>query len=68
MKTLDSDLQNEIQLGALSFLGIARKYHVPVSRVKAAWDLLCEKEANSHEYLAPDCDSWYDQQYEVPDQ
>jgi hypothetical protein len=63
MKTLDSDLQDEIQLGALSFLGIARKYHVPVSRVKAAWDLLCEQE-----HLVPDCDSWYDQQYEVPDQ
>ena len=76
MRDLIIDLQEEIQLGVLSFAEIARKYEVPVSWVAEAWDMLCEQEAeeeHSHDHLErdcdesyePDCDSWYDEQYEL---
>ena len=82
MSDLMIDLQDEIRLGALSFAGIARKYQVPTSWVNEAWDQLCQQEAEAEqvqgfhdelerdhdEAYEPDCDSWYDEQYELNDE
>lgn len=81
IRNLIIDLQEEIQLGVLSFQEIARKYEVPTSWVNEAWDMLCEQEAEEERYAGyshdelerdhdepyePDyADSWYDEQYEL---
>lgn len=83
MSDLMIDLQDEIRLGVLSFQEIARKYEVPVSWVQEAWEELCEQEhqeaemeaSYSHDHLErdcdepyePDCDSWYEDQYDLGD-
>jgi len=72
---------DEISFGILSFKGIADKYDVPISWVYEAWDQLCEQEyaeeqsayydeleRDHDEPYEPDCDSWYDEQYEIEDQ
>ena len=82
MSDLMIDLQDEIRLGSLSFVEIARKYQVPASWVNEAWDQLCQQEAEAEqvqgfhdelerdhdEAYEPDCDSWYDEQYELNDE
>ena len=82
MRGLIIDLQEEIQLGVLSFAEIAQKYEVPTSWVQEAWDLLCEQEAEAERYAGyhdelerdhdepyePDyADSWYEDQYQLED-
>lgn len=45
MSELMIDIQEDIQLGALSFPDIAVKHGVPKDWVFAAWEALCEQEA-----------------------
>ena len=45
MSELMIDIQEDIQLGVLSFPAIAAKHHVPLSWVNEAWEALCEQEA-----------------------
>lgn len=47
MSDLLIDIQDEIQLGVLSFPQIARKYDVPLSWVTDTWEGLCEQEAEA---------------------
>ena len=83
MRDLIIDIQEDIQLGALSFRSIAEKHLVPFSWVEEAWDLLCQQEAEAerfagyHDELERDWDepyepdegdSWYDDQYELDSQ
>lgn len=66
LKSLVADIQEEIQLGVLSFAAIAQKYEVPMSWVNEAWEELCEQEAQSepyHDELERDHDEPY-----VPDE
>ena len=80
MSDLLIDIQDEIELGVLSFPQIARKYDVPLSWVTDTWEGLCEQEAEAEQYAGyhdelerdhdeayePDYgDSWYDDQYEL---
>lgn len=45
MSELMIDIEEDIQLGSLSFAEIAVKYGVPKDWVFAAWESLCEQEA-----------------------
>ena len=62
MSELIIDIQEDIELGVLSFRSIAKKHNVPISWVTNAWDLLCEQEQQNQTY-----DNWYDEQYELYD-
>jgi len=44
MRSLVIDIQSDIELGVLSFRGIAKKHDVPMSWVIEAWEMLCEQE------------------------
>jgi hypothetical protein len=44
MSELSIDIQEDIQLGALSFPAIAAKYNVPLSWIELAWEDLCDQE------------------------
>lgn len=59
-------IQEDIELGVLSFSSIARKHNVPVSWVLQAWDLLCEQEAQSHYTQSMDyTEAMYEERYEL---
>ena len=58
MSELMIDIQEDIQLGVLSFPQIAAKYKVPASWVTEAWDELCEQEAE--EELREQAEDMYD--------
>jgi hypothetical protein len=45
MNDLIIDIQEDLALGVLSTMEIARKHHVPVNWVYECWDMLCEQEA-----------------------
>lgn len=45
MSELMIAIQEDIQLGALSFPDIAARHHVPVGWVHEAWAALCDQEA-----------------------
>jgi len=62
MSELIIDIQEDIELGVLSFRSIAKKYCVPISWVTTAWDSLCEQEQQNQTN-----DNWYDEQYELYD-
>ena len=40
-------IQEDIELGVLSFRAIAEKHDVPMSWVNEAWDMLCEQAAEA---------------------
>lgn len=80
MRDLISDIQQDIQLGVLSFREIAEKHNVPFAWVNEAWDMLCEEEDQAKRYAhdslerdygepyEPDYgDSWYEDQYDLGD-
>jgi len=60
MSELMISIQEDIELGVLSFRSIAEKHNVPISWVTAGWDLLCEQEQQNQTN-----DNWYDEQYEL---
>jgi len=45
MNELMIDIQEDLQMGVLSFPQIAAKYKVPTSWVAEVWNQLCEQEA-----------------------
>lgn len=45
MSELFTEIQEDIQLGLLSFPDIAVKHNVPMSWVHEAWAALCDQEA-----------------------
>ena len=45
MSELFTEIQEDIQLGLLSFPEIAAKHGVPMSWVNEAWEALCDQEA-----------------------
>jgi len=79
MAAVISSIQEDIQLGILSFSMIARKHEVPVSLVMEAWDLLCEQESETaytqaldqdhfyHDHLERDWDEPYEPEEAEPD-
>lgn len=52
MRDLIIGIQEDIQLGVLCFADIAQKHRVPVSWVNAAWDMLCEQEAEEDRFMS----------------
>ena len=44
MKELLEDIKDELRLGVLSDVGIARKFDVPLNWVTIAWEQLCSEE------------------------
>ena len=64
MRDLIIGIQEDIQLGVLSFREIALKHNVPFAWVNEAWDMLCEQEAEeeqfNHDHLERDCDEPYE--------
>jgi hypothetical protein len=75
MSDLTISIQEDICMGVLSFGEIAERHAVPLSWVNAAWDLLCEQEAEAERYAGYSHndepgeldynDNRYDEQYEL---
>ncbi|MEY4332291.1 MAG: hypothetical protein RLZZ196_1029 [Bacteroidota bacterium] len=73
LKDVFISIQEDIELGVLSFQKISEKYNVPMAWVNEAWDDLCQqyeeedraRMAKDNEY--PDADSAYEDRYEYAD-
>ena len=44
MKDLFEDIKEELRLGVLSDVGIARRFDIPLNWVTIAWEELCREE------------------------
>ncbi len=59
MRNVITSIQEDIEQGKLTFQQIARKHGVPLATVDLAHGELIQ--------IYVDCDSWYDEQYDVND-